>query len=52
MKSVFVLTALHPERVRSLLSGGMGWLPEGSASVNKFATDTAESPRLQASLVD
>ncbi len=41
---------LHPERVRSLMIGGMGWLPEGSESVNKFATDTAESPRLQASL--
>lgn len=41
---------LHPERVRSLMIGGMGWLPEGSDSVKKFATDSAESPRLQASL--
>ena len=41
---------LHPDRVRSLLIGGMGWLPEGSEPVKKFATDTASSPRLQASL--
>ncbi len=41
---------LHPDRVRSLLIGGMGWLPEGSESVKKFATDIAASPRLQASL--
>jgi len=41
---------MHPDRVRSLLIGGMGWLPEGSDSVKKFATDTAASPRLQASI--
>jgi hypothetical protein len=28
----------------------MGWLQEGSESVKKFSTDTADSPRLQASL--
>ena len=44
------LATVHPEHVRSLLVGGMGWLQEGSDSVKKFATDTASSPRLQASL--
>lgn len=44
------LATLHPERVRSLLVGGMGWLQEGTDTAKKYATDTAESERLQASL--
>ncbi len=41
---------VHPERVRSLLVGGMGWLPEDSESAKNYATSTAASERLQASL--
>lgn len=41
---------VHPDRVRSLLVGGMGWLPEGSESARNYATAEAASDRLQASL--
>ena len=44
------LATLHPDRVQSLLIGGMGWIQEGSESARNYATSTAESARLQASL--
>lgn len=43
-------TTLHQDRVRSLLVGGMGWLPEDSESARNYPTSVADSPRLQASL--
>jgi len=40
----------YPERVRTAVIGGMGWLPAGSESARNYATSTANSERLQASL--
>lgn len=44
------LMTMYPERVRSAVVGGMGWLPAGSERAKSYATRTDDSPRLQASI--
>ena len=44
------LTTMFPERVRSALVGGMGWVNADSEATRRFATSEATVPRLQAAL--